>query len=283
MERLRSMTGLDNVKKVADELSALAREELVNERLGILHKNMIFVGNPGTGKTTSAKLLADIMAEEGNTNTSFVIAERKSLIGKYVGHTAHNVAGKFEEARGGVLFVDEAGFFLNEESGGYVEEAMKEFVRYMELYPDVTVIFAMYSDEVEQFLNLDSGLSSRISRFVKFEDYTIDELTDITVKILTGKGYVVDKAVGTVIYDSLTKIRNDKKKQFGNAREARNLAESVIIAASMRRYREKSKKNIILAVDVEEGYSRLCTEADNKKSVFGFQTDIYVNKKMRTY
>jgi len=190
MERLQNMTGLENVKKLAKEMAAVTLEEMNNEKLGVLHKNMIFVGNPGTGKTTCAQLLAEIMFEEGNTNANFVVADRKSLIGKFVGHTAPKVAKKFEEAKGGILFVDEAGFFLNQGSGGYVEEAMKEFVRYMELYSEVTVIFALYSDEVSAFLELDSGLTSRISRFVNFEDYSLEELTEITVKFLRKKDIV---------------------------------------------------------------------------------------------
>ena len=133
LKRLMEMTGLQEVKNMARETAAIAHEEVNNRKMGLMHKHMIFTGNPGTGKTTCAKLLADIMAEEGNSNAVFVAAARRDLIGEYVGHTAPRVARKFEEARGGILFVDEAGFFLNRNSGGYVEEAVKEFVRYMEI------------------------------------------------------------------------------------------------------------------------------------------------------
>ena len=245
MEQLQEMTGLKNVKIVAEEIAAITKEELLNEKLGILHKHMIFFGNPGTGKTTVAKLLADIMAEEGNSNANFVAADRRSLIGKYVGHTAPKVAQKFEEARGGVLFVDEAGFFLNGGSGAFVAEAMKEFIRYMELYPDVTVIFAMYANEVSEFLDLDEGLSSRISHFIKFEDYSFEELTEITKKMLQEKGYDVPQETITAIQESMENIKRQKKNKFGNAREARNLAESIIITASLRQYHAKKRENVI--------------------------------------
>ena len=279
MECLGAMTGLSNLKKAAVEVAAITKEEMANEKLGVLHKNMIFVGNPGTGKTTGAKLLADIMAEEGNTNAKFVTAERKSLIGQYVGHTAPKVAKMFEEARGGVLFVDEAGFFLNESSGGFVEEAMKEFIRYMEVYPDVTVIFAMYSDEVKRFLELDSGLSSRISRFVQFEDYTTEELCEITVQMLKKKGYLTGEYTTEAIKECIEQIRTDKQKKFGNAREARTLAESVIITASMRQYDAKKRANIITPQDVKAAYDRLHTEFE-KKQVFGFGNPSENNKKI---
>ena len=279
MECLGAMTGLANLKQAAVEVAAITKEEMANEKLGVLHKNMIFVGNPGTGKTTGAKLLADIMAEEGNTNAKFVTAERKSLIGQYVGHTAPKVAKMFEEARGGVLFVDEAGFFLNESSGGFVEEAMKEFIRYMEVYPDVTVIFAMYSDEVKRFLELDSGLSSRVSRFVQFEDYTTEELCEITVQMLKEKGYLAGEYTTEAIKECIEQIRTDKQKKFGNAREARTLAESVIITASMRQYDAKKRANIITPQDVKAAYDRLHTEFE-KKQVFGFGNPSENNKKI---
>lgn len=270
MEQLQEMTGLENVKRIAKEIAALTKEELQNEKLGIFHKNMIFYGNPGTGKTTVAKLLADIMAEEGNSNANFVATDRKSLIGKYVGHTAPKVAQKFEEARGGILFVDEAGFFLNAEAGGFAAEAMKEFIRYMELYPDVTVIFAMYSNEVLGFLELDEGLSSRISHFVKFEDYQFEELTEITKKMLQEKGYEVSQETMTAIQENMKKIKAQKKKKFGNAREARNLAESMIITASLRQYEAKKREAVITIQDVENGYKRMNTEMEKKQTAFGF-------------
>jgi len=189
------------------------------------------------------------------------------------------VAKMFEEARGGVLFVDEAGFFLNESSGGFVEEAMKEFIRYMEVYPDVTVIFAMYSDEVKRFLELDSGLSSRISRFVQFEDYTTEELCEITVQMLKEKGYLAGEYTTEAIKECIEQIRTDKQKKFGNAREARTLAESVIITASMRQYDAKKRANIITPQDVKAAYDRLHTEFE-KKQVFGFGNPSENNKKI---
>lgn len=283
MEKLQNMTGLENVKKLAKEMASITLEEMNNDKLGILHKNMIFMGNPGTGKTTCAQLLAEIMFEEGNTNANFVVADRKKLIGKYVGHTAPKVAKMFEEAKGGVLFVDEAGFFLNQGSGGYVEEAMKEFIRYMELYPEVTVIFAMYSDEVSAFLELDSGLTSRISRFVNFEDYSLEELSEITVKFLQEKGYCVEAEVKESIRQSLGRIREARKKKFGNAREARKLAEAAIIAASVRKYGVKKRDNQIMLQDIQEGFEKLRAELDKKQKLFGFQNEVNDNRKLLSY
>nr|MCR5627411.1 AAA family ATPase [Lachnospiraceae bacterium] len=137
-DKLMNMPGLKNVKDMVKEFTALILENGRKKSLGDMHTSMIFYGNPGTGKTTCAQLLAGIMADKGVSNSSFTMASRADIIGKYVGHTAAKVAALFEKARGGILFVDEAGFFLNEGSGGFLQEAVKEFVRFMELYPDVT-------------------------------------------------------------------------------------------------------------------------------------------------
>ena len=282
VKELEKLKGLNNLKKTALELAAMAKEELRNKKLGVIHKNMVFVGNPGTGKTTGAKLLAEIMAWNGKTNATFVVADRKKIVGRYVGHTAPLVASLFEEAKGGVLFVDEAGFFLNTNSGGYVEEAIKEFVRYMELNPDVTVIFAMYSDEVKEFLELDSGLTSRISRFVKFDDYSVGELTDITVGFLTDKGYEADEEVKSVISNSIEKM-SKTKKNFGNARGARNYAQTIIAMSSIRRYKEKKFDPRILAEDAVKACDRMRTENVKDAKAFGFvhEDSVVTNKGTR--
>lgn len=286
VEKLNKMTGLKELKKVAKEMAAVAREEMVNDRLGVLHNNMIFVGNPGTGKTTGAKILADIMAWEGRLGAKVVVADRRNIIGKYVGHTAPKVAKLFEEAKGGVLFVDEAGFFLNRNSGGYVDEAIKEFVRYMEMFPQVTVIFAMYSKEMKGFLELDSGLASRINKVVKFEDYTIKELVAITEGFIREKGYRINKEATERIRKEIQDLK-DSVRGFDNARGARNLAYEIILSASIRKYEHSNKSLAITLDDVINGCKRMKTERTDSKRQFGFTSTNYMsgvveNKKLQS-
>ena len=273
MEKLLKMPGLGNVKTMAKELAAITKEELQNKKLGVIHKNKNFQWNPATGKPTCARLLADIMVAEGNVNANFLQAARKDLLGEYVGHTAPKVAKCFEEARGGILFVDEAGFFLNYNSGGYVEEAMKEFVRYMEIYPDVTVIFAMYPEEARRFMKLDAGLASRISRCVLFEDYTDEELCEIAEAQIKEKGYDLEKQAQEDIKVCMEQLRRDRNKSFGNAREVRRLTESAVIAFGMRHYGKKRRSMCITSEDVREGFLRLQQESAAKQSLFGFQSN----------
>lgn len=273
-ERLQKMPGMKNYKRIIRELKALALEESRNPNLR-MHRNMIFMGNPGSGKTTAARMAAEIFASTGVTKPVFIMPARDKLIGKYVGQTAPKISEMFKAARGGVLFIDEAGFFLNEGSGGYIDEAIKEFVRYMELYPDVTVIFAMYASEVEAFLKLDDGLSSRISRIVKFEDYTTQELCEIAEYMFRENGYKVS-AGKKLLKEFLEKER--RKSGFGNARAVRKLVESVILSFCLERNSSKiaserveNEDYCISAKAVRLGIQRLEQEfASRRTSNIGF-------------
>ncbi|MCR4656467.1 MAG: AAA family ATPase [Lachnospiraceae bacterium] len=272
-DKLSRMPGLSNVKEMVTEFTSMLLETGRNRRLRDMHSNMIFYGNPGTGKTTCAQLLADIMAQKGVSSASFIMASRADIIGKYVGHTAVKVSDLFSKARGGVLFVDEAGFFLNESSGGFIKEAVKEFIRFMELYPDVTVIFAMYEKEAAEFMKLDEGLASRISRMVAFEDFSDRELRDIFVHMTEEKGYSVSKGAADIANDYIKEQKN--KRNFGNAREVRKLVESVIISHSVRIHTDKKIKGTasmdrITDEDVKKGIKRLCKVPESRKK-FGFE------------
>ncbi len=269
-DKLKKLPGLNNVKEMVREFTALMLEKARNRKLKGLHSNMIFYGNPGTGKSSCAKLIADIMAEKGVSNPSFIMANRDEIVGKYVGHTAAKVSELFSKARGGILFVDEAGFFLNEGAGGFVQEAIKEFVRFMELYPDVTVIFAMYEKEAEQFLKLDEGIASRISRMVAFKDFTDKELKEIFIHMLKERGYVPGKGAVESAFIYINRIR--KESNFGNARDIRKLVTSAITAHSVRIHYGKEdarSKDVITAADVKKGIESLIEKPETQRK-FGF-------------
>ena len=284
MERLEKLPSLDGMKEMAIEFQAIFAEQMRNPKLKKLHNNMIFYGNPGTGKTTCAEIMAQILLENGVSNGTFVSCSRKDLIGKYVGHTAAMVAEKCEKARHGVLFVDEAGFFLNEYSDGFVHEAIKEFVRFMEQYQDVTIIFAMYKSEVQDFLNLDAGLTSRISRMVYFPDYSMEELWKIAQYMIEKNGYHIRQPFG------ISAIRRylmeaPEKENFGNARTVRKLVESIIIAASIRHMKEKEDGIEdddpfgIKVQDARAGIEKLKNEpeTENQKRTIGFVPENILN------
>lgn len=272
LSRLEQMTGLNNMKNLAFECAALVKEQMRNSLLTDVCKHVIFKGRPGTGKTMCGRILAQIMAEQGQSNGVFIQASRKDIIGEHVGQTAPKVAGLFAKARNGILFVDEAGFLMHEARASYNQEAIKEFVRYMELYQDVTVIFALYPHEVEEWLKMDAGLSSRISRIVEFEDYTEDELLEIAEGMCKGKGYKLEEAAKGIIRTYISRRSKLLGDEFGNAREARKLVESAIIARSIRCYEcdTEDKELVLLAGDFEYGVKRLRQEKGKKTAQIGF-------------
>lgn len=259
MKKLDEMIGLDEVKMLAHEYAALCREQMRNEKLADICKHVIFVGKPGTGKTMCGELLARIMSEHGQSNGNFIVASRKDIVAEFVGQTAPKVANLFAKARKGVLFVDEAGFLLHDIKGSFNQEAIKEFVRYMEMYQDVTVIFALYPGEVEPWLKLDAGLTSRISRIIPFEDYSEEELLTITKRMCEDRGYQMSENAEGVTRLYLCKQKKRMGEEFGNAREGRKLVEAAVIARSMRCYEEavSEKAPTLIAEDFEYGIRRL--------------------------
>ncbi len=265
-ERIKGMVGLGGIKKLIPEFKGLLLASVDNPALEAFHRHMIFSGDPGTGKTMVARLLAELLKEVGVGNGVFVEADRSTLIGRYIGHTAPKIRTAFEAARGGILFVDEAGFFLtgNGDRGeSFTREALKEFVRYMENYPDVIVIFAMYDREKEEFLKLDEGLSSRIARKIHFDNYTADELVTITKEFVHKYGYTfeagLDDRIGVYIEENLT--------GFGNARGARNLAEALIKEACAYDPHNRTLRSSHMEI-VEDDLKRANTEIKHK--TYGF-------------
>ncbi len=265
LDQMFRMTGLREAKQSLIEFVATAEESLRNPVLKDLHGNMIFYGNPGSGKTTFARIASGILTENGVSNGVFVEADRSSLIGKFVGQTAPKIRNAFEEARGGVLFVDEAGFFLQKESDCYIAEAVKEFVRFMENCPDVTVIFAMYEHEYREFLKLDKGLSSRITRYVHFEDYTSGEMEQITLDILSGKGYRITGSGRRRISEYL----EANAGRLANGRGARLFAEAMICEHSMSSYMKKKNEEDLLPVisvaEINRSIERMKKRAENER------------------
>lgn len=275
IERLEQMVGLKSIKQVGKKFMARAREVKLNPRLSMDYQNMLLVGEPGTGKSTVAEIIAEIIEESGIGNGCFVRAETKDLIGQYVGQTAPRVADCFARARGGVLFVDEAGALLDDTE--YTKEAIKEFVRYMEQYSDVTVMFAMYPEEAKSFLRLDFGLASRIRHIVKFDNYSNIELYKILDGMLENNGYRLPKGVKDTVFSYIDYTRNITGKNFGNAREMRKLADEIVTELCLRHMRSdiNTFDGDIRNSDVKHAVNNLTSQAEitkETKNVIGFVT-----------
>lgn len=196
--------------------------------------HMVFSGNPGTAKTTVARLFAKIMKDNVVLSTGQLVeVGRSDLVGKYVGWTAKTVKKRFSEAIGGVLFIDEAYSLVDDCDGSYGDEAINTIVQEMENHRDeMVVIFAGYPDKMQTFLSKNPGLRSRIAFQVHFEDYNKDELCSIAKHVAEENGFKLTD-------DSLSKMSDIfgdamKRPDFGNGRYVRNLIERSRMAQASR-------------------------------------------------
>ena len=232
------MIGLDEAKKIIRQALAYAKAQKVFSEKGMasdhLSMHMVFSGNPGTAKTTVARLFARIMRENHLLSKGHLIeVGRGDLIGKYVGWTAPAIQKKFRQAEGGVLFIDEAYSLVDDRDGSYGDEAINTIVQEMENHRDnVVVIFAGYPDKMETFLQKNPGLRSRIAFHVPFEDYSTDELCDIARLLTRRKGLEFSRDACKKLEQLFSAAR--EQDDFGNGRYVRNMIEKAQMAQAVR-------------------------------------------------
>lgn len=227
---LRQIVGLEEPKQMLRRIVAYHRlqAEAASRGLALGGKasyHMCFTGNPGTAKTSYARFCAKILLAEGLlSNSVFYEAGRADLVALYSGQTAPRVRDAFDKAKGGVLFIDEAYSLVEDQSGGFGDEAIATLVQEMENRRDVIVVLAGYPDRMETFLSRNPGLKSRISFVVHFPDYSCDELVRIAGCIAARSGFRIDPGAEPVIRSLLQPELG--KADFGNARFVRNLVEA---------------------------------------------------------
>lgn len=246
---LNSLVGLENIKQVLKDLVDLI--ELKNKtkedlKIKNINLHMVFLGNPGTGKTTVARIIAEMLYNLKYIKQNKLIeVSSKDLVAEYVGQTAPKTMAVIEKALGGVLFVDEAYSLASEEGSGnsFNKEAIATLIQAMENYRDnLVVIFAGYTKEMQAFLNANSGIVSRIGYTLDFKDYTSEELLKIFEGMVKKAGFSITKEACDEVVKVIDKYRNTKN--FGNARFARNLYEKTIIKHASNTRGKKSKKDL---------------------------------------
>jgi SpoVK/Ycf46/Vps4 family AAA+-type ATPase len=228
-DELSEMIGLTEAKAVIKKALNYYKMQKLYAEKGVKQDNpamhMIFTGNPGTAKTTAARLFARIMRENGVTSRGQLVeVGRGDLVGKYTGWTAQTVQSKFAEASGGVLFIDEAYSLVDDRNGSFGDEAINTIVQEMENHrADVVVIFAGYPDKMEGFLEKNPGMRSRIAFHVPFADYSSTELCQIAEMLGKKNGMKFEPAA----LDKLERAFNAAKSNtdFGNGRYVRNVFE----------------------------------------------------------
>lgn len=239
-KELAALIGLSSAKELINKAIANAKLNKMCSDAGIPREkvslHMVFTGNPGTAKTTVARLFAEIMKDEGVLALgNFVEAGRADLIGQHVGETAPKVRGCFRKAQGGVLFIDEAYSLCDRYKGGYGDEAISTIIQEMENHrEDVVVIFAGYTGPMQEFMERNPGMKSRIAYRVKFDDYTVEELCDITRLMVSQKHLSITDAA----MDKLRKIYEavHNTSDYGNGRFVRKMLEDAGLNLAERVY-----------------------------------------------
>ncbi|MBP5270933.1 MAG: AAA family ATPase [Clostridia bacterium] len=244
--KLTSLIGLEEAKKViGNARDFFLAQKLFRDKGFATDRpslSMVFTGNPGSCKTTVARLVAGIFKESGILPEGNLIeCGRGDLVGQYVGWTAVKIKKKFREAKGSVLFIDEAYSLVDDRDGSFGDEAINTIVQEMENHRDDTlVIFAGYPDKMERFLNKNPGLRSRIAFHVRFDDYSAEQLCDIAGMIAGSMGLVISGAARDKLYGIFEGLR--ESPDFGNGRAARNIIEAARMSMSSRLLRGNVEK-----------------------------------------
>ena len=255
---LDSLVGLGAVKEyvfgLADNLQVQQRRAAAGFKTASLSMHMIFTGNPGTGKTTVARLVAKYLKAIGALKGGQLVeVTRADLVGRYTGHTAPLTNSVIESALGGVLFIDEAYSLYRGEQDSFGLEAIDTLVKGMEDHRDeLVVVLAGYTREMEVFLTANSGLASRFPNKIEFPDYTADELLDITTVLAKGKGYRLAESCTFPLLGYYKRRQALDSRTAGNGRLARNTLEKAIFHQSRRLVAEPDAElDLILPGDLE--------------------------------
>lgn len=280
---LDKLVGLENVKQQLKRL--IDRMTLVEARKqeGYLnidhHLAAVFMGNPGTAKTTVARIFGKTLFEtKVLTNNVFVEVSRKDLVGKYVGWTYHEVEQVFQQAKGGTLFIDEA-YSLLSSHDNFSEEALTAIIQNMENNPDTLVIFAGYTEQMIDFIrHSNPGMRSRLTNIVTFPDYDERELVDIFHYFINETGYEledINEINGTII-QFIRKINHFNKRQIGNGRLIRKLLSTSIGYMAQR---QPENINLLLISDVKAACqeifeAELAIQTSRSGQTIGFSSSI---------
>ena len=255
---INELVGLAPVKEyvfgLADNLQVQQRRAAAGLKTASLSMHMIFTGNPGTGKTTIARLVAKYLKAIGALKGGQLVeVTRADLVGRYTGHTAPLTNSVIESALGGVLFIDEAYSLYRGEQDSFGLEAIDTLVKGMEDHRDeLVVILAGYTREMETFLTANSGLASRFPNRIEFPDYTAVELLQITQVLAKNKGYTLAEACTEPLLGYYARWQATDARTAGNGRLARNTLEKAIFHQSRRLVAEPAAAlDLILPSDLE--------------------------------
>ncbi len=234
LKELDGLIGLDKVKRDVRSLMNFIKVANIRRKKGLkvptISYHLVFTGNPGTGKTTIARLVSQIYYKMGLlTKGQLVEADRSALVAGYLGQTAIKTQKVIQEALGGVLFIDEAYALAGEGEDSYGKEAIETLLKGMEDHrDDLVVIVAGYNELMHKFIDSNPGLRSRFNKFFHFPDYRGEELVEIFERFCENNSYAISKEVSNILLETFLKVYESREEHFGNARAVRNVFETAI-------------------------------------------------------
>lgn len=236
LNELNGLVGLNDVKSAVNDLIAYQKVKHLREQQGLYSEkntmHLSFTGNPGTGKTTVARIIGHVYKQLGLLSKGhFIEVSRTDLIAGYQGQTALKVKKVVEQAKGGVLFIDEAySITENDHSDSYGRECLTELTKALEDYrDDLVVIVAGYTEPMKKFFESNPGLKSRFNTFIEFGDFSGSELNAILVSMCRKNDYELDKAAAGYLEAALLNLSEHKGEQFANGRLVRNIFDDLVM------------------------------------------------------